>query len=207
MDRVDDVMPRGEALGTVHELHLGSRVRELERVERCAVTAADHGDGAAVEMARPRLDLVGDVAAEGAVHGGGQELTARPHREHERPSPHPRVVELDPSVGHVGSAHTLVEAQARLEDLRRLLEPPAYRRTVGIPAGGDIPYRVRDVGHLPARACARLEHDGVEAKIEAFQRTADSRDSRADDHDVVFLARPHRDLRPAVSRTYARNAV
>ena len=65
------------ACRSVHELHRRAASGELERVQRGAVTAADHDDVEPGELVRARLDLVRDVAAERTVRRRGQLLDAQ----------------------------------------------------------------------------------------------------------------------------------
>ena len=95
-DLVDDVVARRERWCSVHELHRRAASGELERVQRGAVTAADHDDVEPGELVRARLDLVRDVASERTVRRRGQLLTGTAGGDDERPAVHPHAIgELD----------------------------------------------------------------------------------------------------------------
>ena len=75
--------------------------RQLERVERAAVAAADHHDVTPDEPTRPRLEQVRHVTPEGAVFRRGELLVERARRNHQCPSSDARRRRLR-SIAHRG---------------------------------------------------------------------------------------------------------
>ena len=70
-------------------------------------------------------------------------------------------------------------------------------RSAGAVAGrsdGDVADGVRDLDQLAARPLVRLEHRRVELDVEALERAAHARGTRADDDDIALLVsvEPHR---------------
>src|SRR5207248_1614748 len=98
---LDDVMACRECFRAMDQPNPRALSRELERVERGAVAAADHHSVAPDESTRTRLEEIRHVTAEGAVLRGGELLVERAGCNHQCPSPDTRRIDFDPSLSKV----------------------------------------------------------------------------------------------------------
>ena len=115
--------------------HLRARSRELERVERAAVAAADHHDVTPDEVTRPGLEQVRHVAAEGTVLRRGELLVHRARRDHQCPSSDARARRLR-SIAHRG--RRAVTGCDRRRRSPRIAAESAPRRRAGPDRRGSI---------------------------------------------------------------------
>src|SRR5205823_6196136 len=118
--------------------HGRGRRGELECVQGSAVAAADHDNVTADEAVPMRLELVRDVAAEGALHRRRQILSRRPRAHNEGLSVDACAIRFHPTLAEVGARCRMQNAETITEDRGGLLQGSPQRATILEPPGSDI---------------------------------------------------------------------
>ena len=157
----------------------------------------DHDDVTPREVIRSRLDVIGHVAAEGAIGGGRQNLWDRSGGDESALAVKSPVTGLHPAGPEIGLGHFVVQSGLDHRGSPSPLQPGLERGTALEHASGHVPDAVGDLPQLSAQVDRPPGHR-VETDVKALERGTGAGGSTTDDDDVMMLFGRHAQLNDLV---------